>query len=324
MTTDDALAVPSPAAGAALTGTFATTEHKRRATVEVWSDGTVRSPEAADHAIYAALAGAKEVLLPQFCLVATEHFRTVDRTEVGEVEATWRVWRTKRHRTELAPVFVAAHPDAANRARIARRTTSTTLLECLADDPAEGVRVAVAENQVTPVALLGRLARDPEPRVVYGIARNPATPPEVLEDIDWQAVTSHNEVMSITYHLASRPDCPPGLLRDLAGHPDAVWLVARNPATPLDVLAELVAGTDDFARSIAANNPSTPLESLRPRYGHLTVDAIIEVTESGAGGRLLDLFAENPDLRVQEAVQRARNGEFGWTVELARGDDSPT
>jgi hypothetical protein len=92
-------------------------------------------------------------------------------------------------------------------------------------------------------------------------AADPATPPERLRALAGYRTGFGYEIDN---RIASNPNTPVDVLRDLHGKPDQVgteMCLARNPNTPDDILVELSKRDDEWKESIQQSL------ALNPRYG---------------------------------------------------------
>lgn len=152
--------------------------------------------------------------------------------------------------------------DANFRQTLAESATAADVLSKLASDTETLVRRAVARNRITPADALSKLASDCETEVRSGVAGNPASPVGALTAL---ASDSDSEVRSrVALSSTVSSDVRLHLLATLAGDPDK-WArsnVARNPATPVDVLTTLAGDSENWVRSEVAGNPATPVGIL--------------------------------------------------------------
>lgn len=113
-------------------------------------------------------------------------------------------------------------------------------------------RLALAESPHTPPALLEWLAEDEEQEVRLAVARNPATPTQAL--------------IALTASWAGRlavacNHCTPSQVLEILardGDPDIRQALAANPNTPISVLVRLTRDPERAVRRKVALNPSTP------------------------------------------------------------------
>lgn len=167
-----------------------------------------------------------------------------------------------------AAVRVARHPNAA-----------PAFLEEVARHGTSEQRVAVAENVGAPLALLAASAVDPDAGVRRALAGNEAAGHGLLREV-WQA--------------AKR-----------AGHRDVLVLgaLARNPATPTDVQADLATHADSAVRRMLALNDALDRSVLMA----LSFDRDPDVRYWVAGRRglpssALQRLVEDPDPRVRSRL----------------------
>ncbi|MER7844437.1 hypothetical protein ABTZ03_10885 [Kitasatospora sp. NPDC096077] len=174
---------------------------------------------------------------------------------------------------------LAHHPrvplDVLARLAAATRTGPALLPRIATADPAEltelagssepRVRALVAARRDLPAALRDRLAADPDARVVKAVAphpglagrrlsllvdrfgpgvatavaRNPGTPTDLLDRLAALPLAGRAR-----HAVAAHPNASPALLADCLAAPDrrTAEAAAANPALPVAVMAELVAG----------------------------------------------------------------------------------
>ncbi|MGK5556146.1 hypothetical protein ACSNOI_31470 [Actinomadura kijaniata] len=149
---------------------------------------------------------------------------------------------------------LAAHPDAAVRALVARRRDLPDgIRDALAADPDAKVANAVAPHPGLPEermrAMLGRHGA----RVAAGIAANPGAPAALLEEL-----AVRHPVAKVLRAVARRPDATAAMLRACLDDRRARRVAAGHPALPPDVLAALLDDADRETATAAAANPSLP------------------------------------------------------------------
>lgn len=113
-------------------------------------------------------------------------------------------------------------------------------------------RLALAESPHAPPALLEWLAGDTEQEVRLAVARNPAVPAAAFP------VLTQNWAGRLA--LACNPCAPGAVLETLAsdGDPDVRQALAANPNTPVPVLARLTRDPERAVRRKVALNRGTP------------------------------------------------------------------
>jgi hypothetical protein len=217
--------------------------------------------------------------------------------------------------------------------------TTTVFLERFAVDMDAGVRSAVAGNPSTPDVLLEALSHDLDSSVRYCVAKNPSTPGAVLASMTMDE--DQDVVEAVMERVAQFPKDQPlsvAVLEDfsnspasnvrrwVAGHsstPDIVFkrlaldcdqtvreAVARNPATPLNILQYLalsVETADEFRRRCAtalfSSDPASALANLRQKVlKSLTRPA------TGSYSRLLGFLL--PDCPVASLAQAQRSSSW--------------
>ncbi len=139
------------------------------------------------------------------------------------------------------------------------------LLEQLIQADYKTVRKSVAQNPNTPVELLERLAQDKDKYVRSFAASNPNTPVELLERL------VQDEDKYVRSFAASNPNTPVNLFLEAMLKDDAPnytpslvrFLVLLHPQTPEFALAENVRSLAWLERYAIAQNPNTPLDTLK-------------------------------------------------------------
>jgi hypothetical protein len=126
------------------------------------------------------------------------------------------------------------------------------VLEALANNDDENVRIEVANNPSTPARVLEALAKDKERSVREFVATNPRTPLRALE------VLAKDKDEWVRDCVAENPSTPESLS---ASVPEALakdasseihrWAIARNSSTPLSAL-ETLAKDESFKVSFRA------------------------------------------------------------------------
>jgi hypothetical protein len=124
----------------------------------------------------------------------------------------------------------------------------------LSTDKSFGVRWGVAANVSTPATTLSTLAADDDDGVRLALALNPSTPAVAL------AVLINTDFGEVRRAVAQNPSASAATLESLAAE-HAYW-VAQNPAISPPVLAVLALHPEVYARSLAAENPLTPVDAL--------------------------------------------------------------
>lgn len=134
--------------------------------------------------------------------------------------------------------------------------TPTALLEWLAGDEEQEVRLAVARNPATPVTALSTLTQSWAGRLA--VACNPCSPSEVLGGLAFDGD------LDIRQALAANPNTPPWALTRLALDPDLSVhrKVALNPRTPPRLLWQLAQQANPTLHLALLRNPNTPKEAL--------------------------------------------------------------
>jgi hypothetical protein len=151
-----------------------------------------------------------------------------------------------------------------NQISIAKQsTTAERILINLATSKYKEVKLAILKNSNITAAPLIILSEDKDIQVLRTLKFHPQTPGELLikfRKYFRYGTFRHGKTME--EYAASRHLTSPELLRELSQHED--WrvcaAVARNPATPVDILRKPSFYTY-YASSVAAN-PSTPIDIL--------------------------------------------------------------
>lgn len=160
-------------------------------------------------------------------------------------------WQQEQQRMRLAD-----NPD-----------TDPDTLADLAGDRVDLVRSAVARNPHTSPDTLTRLADDPQKYVRAVVAKNPHTPQATLEAMRVAANSPGPMFASdvaVLGALADNLNASPALLRRLVKSNTISGSVgervARNPNTPVDLLAELSHSSSRYVRQAVAAHPNLPEE----------------------------------------------------------------
>lgn len=171
---------------------------------------------------------------------------------------------------------LAADPDPAIRRIVAEQSEAPKdLLRTLADDPDPSIRLSVARSQDAPVDLLHLLIGDSDSYVALAAALNPMAPirpsqnrlRQVAEDCRRRVAegTDDDDAWEALREIAENPRCPEDLLRILVAD-DVVYMkgpIGRNPSTPVDLLAEIVLGSDSETVEEFIRYEHMPPEVLR-------------------------------------------------------------
>lgn len=231
-------------------------------------------------------------------------------------------------------------------------STPSEILRRLASDEVRMVREAVAANPSTPLECLRVLAADAKPAVREACATNPHLNEYLLTLLSVDdatavhvAVAKHSNAprealavlaktessLDVIEALASNPACPSELLKSLArrgyiggGGGRIRQVIARNPATPVELLAEWCKSHRDvLVRASVATNPVIPSELLE-RLQFDTDDAVRRAVAENpsVSPAILDRLADDPDWVVQEAVALNSGSAKGTLERLSRVDDS--
>jgi hypothetical protein len=169
--------------------------------------------------------------------------------------------------------------------------TTTVILERFAVDLDAGVRSAVAENSSTPDVLLEALSHDLDSSVRYFVAKNPSTPGAVLANMMMDQ--DQDVVEAVMERIAQFPKDQPlsvTVLENFSNTPASNvrrW-VAGHSSTPDIVLKRLALDCDQTVREAVARNPATPLNILQ--YLALSV----ETSDEFRGRCATALFSSDP------------------------------
>jgi hypothetical protein len=153
----------------------------------------------------------------------------------------------QRLHTDRSPLVRAAL--AGNRA------CPEILLAKLGIDPVPEVRAGVSSNPRTPEGLLEQLAGDVEPIVRRGAGGNLALDPKTLRKL------ASDEDIDVCAAVAGNPRCPADMLQEL-GHVLPQYVLA-NPSVPQRLLAAGAMASDPELRLMVARNRATPGEILK-------------------------------------------------------------
>ncbi len=205
--------------------------------------------------------------------------------------------------------------DEGTRAQVAwsRKTPAADLVR-LAGDPAQQVRLAVAENPAAPLAALQRLARDEDLRVRLELARRTDLPEAVaatLAEDTCAAVRAQRAQYGATDLDRLAGDGAPEVRRALLSNElateevlAALWTdralaewVARCPRAPAARLRSLARSKREALRCSVARNPATP-------------------------AKVLGKLAEDDSPRVRVGVARNRAAPLEVLLQLARAPDA--
>lgn len=177
------------------------------------------------------------------------------------------------------------------------------LLIHLARDEVADVRMQVAKHRNTPIDVLIELAQDPATWVRGGAAENPRTPTHTLRELhrDSDAAIS----IGIRMALANNPATPVGLLESLADDKYTRRYAAENPSLLTRSLRLLADDPSDDVRASVARNAATPLDVVE----HLARDESQNVALAAM---------ENPLISV-ETLQRLARHSNSWVVSSVAG-----
>jgi len=182
--------------------------------------------------------------------------------------------------------------------------TPINVLKDLAQDDASEVRRGVAANPLTPAEILSVLAKDRNQGVRQNVAFHPATPPNIRTEV--LTALAEDKDIEVRCHIATFSDSPM-ILTMLAKDKDIEVrsVVAKNHASPADVLAALAKSKNDFVRENVAKNPSTASHVL----SQLSKDDAKSVREK---------VAENPSTPIDVLSQLSRDDATDIRLQVAR------
>jgi hypothetical protein len=216
---------------------------------------------------------------PALELRYTEARRTTDAATLDDMAGSEIALnrRTVAENSATSPATLdrlAADEDLRVRRAVAGNpNTPAEALDRLAGDPDEAkelgetkVRWLVANNPRTAETTLARMVGDPDAMVLAAIGRHPHASAATLEHLASTPAPGRKWVdADVRQAVASNPNTPPRLL---AGWENAdgntMAQVAKNPATPADVLERMSrdTSTGNHTRALAATNPSLPAAAL--------------------------------------------------------------
>lgn len=214
-------------------------------------------------------------------------------------------------RRVLARTAAADGPQRHRRLQAAKHpATPLWMAARLAADPDPYVRAGVAGRDDCPVLLLRRLASDPDPTPRAAAAARPPLPvPDIVR------LAGSDPEAQVRAGAAHNPNCPPGLLAELAAthgagidvdDPEA-WMIAaaavENPNCPSSVLAHAVSSPVDGVRAAAATRTDCPLRTLERLAADPCPNVAMEVARNPAAPQeLIESLAGHPAPSVQAAV----------------------
>jgi len=149
--------------------------------------------------------------------------------------------------------------------------TPVTILEQLAKVWSRDARSAVARNPNTPVTILEQLAKDEDKYVRLAMAGNLSTPVTILEQLAKDGdsrvrrgvAENHNTPVAVLEQLATSAwDAGGDPAFDGDSYGGARSAVARNPNTPVTILEQLAKDEDEYVRGAVGQNPNTPVAVL--------------------------------------------------------------
>lgn len=178
-------------------------------------------------------------------------------------DSDWRVRAAVAENPSAEGGLLAALADLdtfETRSRIASHPhTPAAVLETLTAEHDIRLRVAVAENPGASAALLGKLALDGSSAVREAVASHPGLDVQTRERL--AAAGSSADLQAF---VEPDPDLDGEVLAELATH--GGWgqrLAARHPATPADVLAQLITAGDPILRDLSRRHPACPASLMQ-------------------------------------------------------------
>ncbi|MFO1518960.1 MAG: HEAT repeat domain-containing protein [bacterium] len=159
---------------------------------------------------------------------------------------------------------MAAHPNSEVRVFVALRAPTPSVLASLARDKTPGVRMAAAQNRLSPVESLRILSEDEDVWVRGKVAENSNTPVELLEAL------AEDSFEGVRKKVAAHSKAPVAVLEKLAqdAESEVRKAVADNPNSPA-VLLETLAFDE---------NPEVRLKFLH--HPHVSSSALEILTQS--------------------------------------------
>lgn len=195
------------------------------------------------------------------------------------------------------------------RIRVAENpSTSTNLLEKLAQDIDRGVREAVAKNPSTPSKALGMLAAENFYFWTMGtLLSNPHMPEDIAEArLNELAKGSDRNLRAVT---ASCPRTPISTLVELSKDEDHTVkrAVAANPACPSSLLEEIFVCPSVFFKEYVfrgiASNKNTPLRILQDLSLHRDKEIRIAVAgNASVTAEIVERLSKDKEMRIRLAV----------------------
>ncbi len=225
--------------------------------------------------------------------------------------------------------------DWAKRLAARHPLTPPETLRTLAQDEDWRVRQAVAQNPGLAADLLTRLSSDTDADVRRAVVAHPQVTQDILERL------SLDDQADLRLQVAQHPSAPLSALAILLADADeSVRQAARaHPRAPGPLIEQFrraealepslgdaflrqLARQGVWSRTLAAQNPSTPLEALR----ELAVDSEWSVRQAAAKNpsltaELLALLAQDSDRDVRQAVAEHRQTPHNVLFELLQDTD---
>jgi pentose-5-phosphate-3-epimerase len=162
--------------------------------------------------------------------------------------------------------WLARRPDASLRMIAAGHPrTSPAAREACARDTAALVRVHAAGNPAADPSILEGLAADPDPMVRRAVAMNHRTPASALAGLAGTA--------SLKAVVALNPNTPADVLDQLADDEGLFGALSRNPTVGSKTLERWARSYAPWQRVVVAKNPATPVAVL----AELVTDPACEV-----------------------------------------------
>ena len=260
---------------------------------------------------------------PELLMVIAQHSKNEKVLEIvaGRPDAPWEVLNllTRGEGTigRIGRAALAVHP-----------ATPVEVLKDLAQDDASEVRRGVAINPVTPVEILAMLAKDKNQGVRHNVAHHPAIPVEIRtqvltelaknKDIDERryiarysdspvilAMLARDEVSDVRRDVAKNLASPIEVLTTLGKDKETLvrWAVAENPATPAINLTGLAKHKSEFVRQGVAKNCTASADVLSALATDEVKDVRCAVASNPATPTMaLSLLAQDQSKEVRRAV----------------------
>ena len=176
--------------------------------------------------------------------------------------------------------------------------TPAKLLQMLAGDSDDDVRIGVAQNQNTPEKILNSLYKDTNIAVRASVARETKTP-EIL------AILANDTDAAVRREVADNPNTTSEVLEVLARDQSDLVLdsVARNPNISRKTINYLIAGENKNLISLI-NNPNVPLEVLEELADDQSAEVRSTIAHIAKSPEILEKLARDQNVYVRNNVAR--------------------